>query len=93
MKNSNEVLFQVQWTRNGQLFTNFTPTISNYSSNDGIFYDTLTIPNASRNDTGLYECQYGEYLTATAQVIVNQCMSIFISLIIHLNISIFRSRR
>ena len=73
MKNSNEVHFQVQWTRNGQLLTNPIPTISNYSSNDGIFYDTLTIQNASRNDTGIYQCQYGEYLTAIAQVIVNQC--------------------
>lgn len=73
-ENSNQVNFHVEWTRNGKVLNNVNqPTISNYSATDGILSDTLTIKNVHRNDTGIYQCRYGEYLTATAQVIVNQC--------------------
>lgn len=74
IENSNEVNLHVEWTRNDYLLNNITETISNYSSIDGKFYDTLIIKNANRTDTGIYQCRYGQYLTATAQVIVNQCM-------------------
>ncbi len=33
----------------------------------------MIIKNANRSDTGIYKCRYGQFLTATAQVIVNQC--------------------
>lgn len=75
IENSNEVNLHVEWTRNDYLLNNITETISNYSSIDGKFYDTLIIKNANRTDTGIYKCRYGQYLTATAQVIVNQCKS------------------
>ncbi|CAF0957826.1 unnamed protein product [Adineta steineri] len=73
IENSNEVNLQVEWTRNDYLLdNNMTESSSNYSSIDSILYETLTIKNATRNDTGIYRCRYGHDLTATAQVIVNQ---------------------
>ncbi|CAF3409465.1 unnamed protein product [Rotaria sp. Silwood1] len=72
MKNSNEVNLHVEWTRDNYLLDNLTEYISNYASMDGLLYETLLIKHASRNDTGIYTCRYGQMLTATAQVIVNQ---------------------
>lgn len=57
--------------------SNITELISNYSSIDGILYETLIIKNASRSDTGIYTCRYGQILTATAKVIVNHCKLLF----------------
>jgi hypothetical protein len=73
IENPNEVNFHVEWTRNDYLLNNLTELISNYSSIDGILYESLMIKSANRTDTGIYKCRYGELLTATAQVIVNQC--------------------
>jgi hypothetical protein len=72
IENSNEVNLHVEWTRNDYLLNNITESSSNYSSIDGILYETLIINNATRTDTGIYKCRYGQVLTATAQVIVNQ---------------------
>ena len=47
--------------------------MSNYSTNEGILYETLTIKQANLSDTGLYTCHYGEQLSANAHIIVNQC--------------------
>ena len=78
IENSRQVNLHVEWTRNDNLLDNdLTETNSNYSSTDGILYETLMIKNASRNDTGIYKCRYGDDLLATAQVIVNQCRMIF----------------
>ncbi|CAF1069590.1 unnamed protein product [Adineta ricciae] len=72
IENSDEVNFHVEWTRNDYLLeNNLTESSSNYSSADGILYDTLTIKNATRNDTGIYKCRYGQDLVATAQIVVN----------------------
>ncbi|CAF0774656.1 unnamed protein product [Rotaria sordida] len=72
MKNPNEVNLHVEWTRDNYLLDNLTEYISNDVSVDGILYETLLIKHASRNDTGIYTCRYGQMLIATAQVIVNQ---------------------
>ncbi|CAF4180491.1 unnamed protein product [Rotaria sp. Silwood2] len=71
-KNPNEVNLHVEWTRDNYLLDNLTEHISNYVSTDGILHGALLIRHASRNDTGIYTCRYGQMLTATAQVIVNQ---------------------
>jgi hypothetical protein len=73
IENSKEVNFHVEWTRNDNLLNNITESISKYSSIDGILHDTLIIKNANLTDTGIYKCRYGQFLTATAQVIVNHC--------------------
>ncbi|UJR15992.1 hypothetical protein I4U23_002911 [Adineta vaga] len=73
IEDSDEVNFHVEWTRNDYLLdNNLTESSSNYSSTDGILYETLIIKNATRNDTGIYKCRYGHDLMATAQIIVNQ---------------------
>jgi hypothetical protein len=74
IENSNDDNLHVEWTRNDHLLSNITESISNYSSIDGVLYETLIIKNASRSDTGIYTCRYGQYLIATAKVIVNHRM-------------------
>lgn len=91
IENSNEVNFHVEWTRNDYVLNDQTETTSNYSSIDGILYDTLTIRHANRTDTGIYKCRYGKTLTATAQVIVNQCKFFFFFFSFH-SFVFFRSR-
>jgi hypothetical protein len=100
IENLNIENLQVQWTRNGYSLNNtIVESISNYSSIDGILYETLTIKNASPTDTGIYTCQYGQLLTASASVIVNQCMfdffvfSVWIISFLHLDPGGSKSRR
>ncbi|UJR30590.1 hypothetical protein I4U23_018117 [Adineta vaga] len=68
----NELNIRVQWTRNDYPLINIAESLSNYSSTDGTLYETLTIRKARKVDTGIYTCRYGQLLTATAHVIVNQ---------------------
>ncbi|CAF1410715.1 unnamed protein product [Adineta steineri] len=68
----NEQNLRVQWTRNDYPLINIAESLTNYSSIDGTLYETLIIRKARKIDTGIYTCRYGEYLTATAHVIVNQ---------------------
>jgi len=68
----NEQNLRVQWTRNDYRLINIAECLSNYSSIDGILYETLIIRKARKADTGIYTCRYGQLLTATSHVIVNQ---------------------
>ena len=72
MKNFDQTNLYAKWTRNDNLLNNFTQYNSNYSSINGILYETLFIKHASFADMGIYKCQYGSKLTATSKVIVNQ---------------------
>ena len=81
IEDPNEADLHVEWTRNDYLLNNVSESISNYSSIEKILYERLIIKNASRNDTGIYTCRYGQLLAATAQVIVNQCR-LFISFLL-----------
>ncbi|CAM4762380.1 unnamed protein product [Rotaria magnacalcarata] len=72
IKNSNEVNLHVEWTRNNYLLDNLTEYISNYLSIGGILHERLLIKHATQNDTGIYTCRYGDMLTASAEVIINQ---------------------
>ena len=63
----------VQWTRNNHALKDGIDFMSNYSFADGIQYDVLLIQQVVLADSGSYECRYGELLSATATVIVNQC--------------------
>ena len=69
----NEENFRVQWTRNNYRLVNIAECLSNYSSIDGTLYETLIIRKARKTDSGIYICQYGQSLSATAHVIVHQC--------------------
>ena len=76
IKNSNEVNLHVEWKRNDKLLPkNRNDITTNYSSINGILYGILVIKHANQTDTGIYQCQYGPLLTATFQIIVNQCKS------------------
>jgi hypothetical protein len=73
----NEQNLRVQWTRNVYQLINIAECLSNYSSIDGTLYETLIIRKARRPDSGIYTCRYGDLLTATAHVVVSQCMYLF----------------
>ena len=64
---------RVQWTRNDAPLNTIAESRSNYSSTDGTLYETLVIRRARKIDTGIYQCQYGPLLTATAHVVVHPC--------------------
>ncbi|CAF1282508.1 unnamed protein product [Rotaria sordida] len=71
----NQQNLRVQWTRNDYPILNIAECLSNYSSIDDTLYEILTIRKARRTDTGIYTCRYGQLLTATAHIIVNQYSS------------------
>jgi len=76
----NEHNIRVQWTRNDFEIINIAECLSNYSSVDGTLYETLIIRKARKTDNGIYACRYGQLLTATSHVIVNQCKYVFFSI-------------
>ena len=69
----NEQNIRVEWTRNEHPLINLAECLSNFSSADGILYETLIIRKARRMDTGIYKCRYGPLLTATSHIVVHQC--------------------
>jgi len=71
-ENFNQNQFRIYWTRNDHPLNHTVEFMSNYSTNEGILYETLTIKQANLSDTGLYTCHYGEQLSANAHIIVNQ---------------------
>lgn len=73
----NEQKLRVQWTRNNHPILNVAEYFSNYSSSESSLYERLLIRKARKTDTGIYACQYGPLLTATAHVIVQQSILIF----------------
>ena len=68
-------MLPVQWTHDDHPLGNLTESFANSSFVDGVAYETLVIPKASRTDAGTYACRYGEQLTASAHIIVNHCES------------------
>lgn len=85
----NEQNIRVQWTRNNYPLINVAECLSNYSSIDDILYESLTIRKARQIDSGIYTCRYGQFLTATAHVIVNQCICFFLLTVFFLNYLFF----
>lgn len=68
----NEQNIRVEWSRNEHPLINIAECLSNFSTVDGILYETLIIRKARRMDTGIYKCRYGPLLTATSHIVVHQ---------------------